>query len=433
MTNNTDSSPDNVLFTRIENMAATRSASIQHVRNGNTLRLSFVDGQQIVINLDAQSHKVWLAWPAGGLEFHLHDDGWRTHDHLELFGRVENLIEHIFTSNPINASTPAPAKPQLSVTYEVENESHLRRNMLVIALSILLGFWAAQRWLQTQGNSTSAALSRMAAAQGNVPTQPCENGLPANGSVTSLAPNGLRANDPGDPEIILKNDHTYPLLFILTQPGTVIPTLSIFIHARQSTVVHLPAGQYGLMFGSGHTWCNSHSGFSDGHLVKLDKPMSVQPGMPLHLAMQSSGANAEDFQLFIKTTMQSTPIPSPIFSGEGNMEVRRQPNGHFCLPGRIADVPITFMVDTGATVTSISSDIARQAGIHDCKEAQFQTANGTATGCVALIPRMTLGNFVMENITVAVMPNLETNLLGSNILRNFQVRQDNNSMLIERR
>ena len=143
MTNNTDSSPDNVLFTRIENMAATRSASIQHVRNGNTLRLSFVDGQQIVINLDAQSHKVWLAWPAGGLEFHLHDDGWRTHDHLELFGRVENLIEHIFTSNPINASTPAPAKPQLSVTYEVENESHLRRNILVIALSILLGLGRA--------------------------------------------------------------------------------------------------------------------------------------------------------------------------------------------------------------------------------------------------------------------------------------------------
>src|SRR5512142_2318991 len=115
------------------------------------------------------------------------------------------------------------------------------------------------------------------------------------------------------------------------------------------------------------------------------------------------------------------------------MEVPRNANGHFYLPGTVADVPVTFMVDTGASVTSISSDIASQAGIHNCKEVQFQTANGQATGCLALVPRMTLGNFVLENITVAVMPNLETNLLGSNVLRNFQISQSDSSMLIGRR
>jgi clan AA aspartic protease (TIGR02281 family) len=208
--------------------------------------------------------------------------------------------------------------------------------------------------------------------------------------------------------------------------------MSIFVHARQSAVLHLPAGEYDLMFGTGHTWCNSHRGFSDGHLMKFDKPLSVQMGKPMQLAMQSSGTNAEDFKLFIHTAAQDTPIPQPIFSGDGSMEVRRQQNGHFYLPAAIADVPITFMVDTGATVTSISSDIAQQAGVRDCHETQFHTANGMATGCIALIPRMTLGNFVMENITVAVMPNLDTNLLGSNILRNFQVRQDGNTMQIGR-
>jgi len=91
------------------------------------------------------------------------------------------------------------------------------------------------------------------------------------------------------------------------------------------------------------------------------------------------------------------------------------------------------MVDTGASVTSISSDLARQAGIRNCKEVQFQTANGTATGCIALVPRMTLGNFQLQNITVAVMPNMETNLLGANVLRNFQVSQSDSSMLIGRR
>jgi aspartyl protease family protein len=112
------------------------------------------------------------------------------------------------------------------------------------------------------------------------------------------------------------------------------------------------------------------------------------------------------------------------------MEVQRHANGHFYLPGTIDNVPVTFMVDTGASVTSIPSDIARQANIRNCKEVQFQTANGEATGCIALVSRMTLGNFVLENITVAVMPNMETSLLGANVLRNFQVNQNGSRMLI---
>ena len=141
----------------------------------------------------------------------------------------------------------------------------------------------------------------------------------------------------------------------------------------------------------------------------------------------------EDFQLFVKTASPEAELPPPTFSGDGSMEVKRQANGHFYLPGTIENVPVTFMVDTGASVTSISSDLARQVGIRNCKEVQFQTANGAATGCIALVPRMTLGNFVLENITVAVMPNMETNLLGANVLRNFQVSQSDSSMLIGRK
>jgi clan AA aspartic protease (TIGR02281 family) len=140
----------------------------------------------------------------------------------------------------------------------------------------------------------------------------------------------------------------------------------------------------------------------------------------------------EDFQLFVKAAGPETDLPAPTFSGDGSMEVKRQANGHFYLPGTIDNVAVTFMVDTGASVTSISSELAHQAGIRNCKEVQFQTANGAATGCIALVPHMTLGNFALENITVAVMPNLETNLLGANVLRNFQVSQNDSSMLIER-
>ena len=107
--------------------------------------------------------------------------------------------------------------------------------------------------------------------------------------------------------------------------------------------------------------------------------------------------------MFVKTANPEISAPAPTFNGDGSMEVPRQANGHFYLPGTIDTIPVTFMVDTGTSVTSISSDLARQAGIRNCKEVQFQTANGTANGCIALVPRMTLGSFQMENITVAVM------------------------------
>jgi clan AA aspartic protease (TIGR02281 family) len=209
--------------------------------------------------------------------------------------------------------------------------------------------------------------------------------------------------------------------------------MSVLIHARQSATLHLPAGNYDMMFGVGSSWCNPRSGFSDGHSIKLDKPLTVQMDKPTQLAIQSSGAGVEDFQLILKSAIPEEPPLAPTFTGDGSMEVQRRSNGHFYLPGTIANVPVTFIVDTGASVTSISGDIARQAGIHNCKEVQFQTANGTSTGCIALVPHMTLGNFVLQNITVAVMPNLETNLLGSNVLRHFQVNQSDSTLLIGRK
>ncbi len=185
-----------------------------------------------------------------------------------------------------------------------------------------------------------------------------------------------------------------------------------------------------MMFSAGNAWCNPRSGFSNGHLLKLDKPLLVKADKSVQLAMQSSGAGAADFQLFVSTPGPETSAPAPTFNGDGSMEILRQANGHFYVPGTLDAIPVTFMVDTGASVTSITGDLARQAGIRNCKEVQFRTANGAANGCIALVPRMTLGNFTVENITVAVMDNLDSNLLGTNVLRNFEISQNEGSMLI---
>ena len=437
MTESPGNEPGSALFARIRQMVDERGVDIRQTLTGHALRLEFADGQRILINIDAQTHNVWLAARSGGIEFIYRDDSWHAHDRSEFFARLRETIEQTIAGNPINARAPgtpaSPTRPEPVIYYEVK-ESHGLRNVLIVVLAAAIGFWAALRLSQPHdAGDDSTAVPAETVALGTLDAErQCTGGFPANGSI-SVFSDGLRTDGPNDPEITLRNNHAHPLLLILTAPGTVIPSLSVLVHAKQSAALHLPAGRYDMMFGTGSVWCNPRSGFSDGHIVKFGNSLSVQADRPMQLAMQSSGAGVEDFQLFVQTITPEAALPQPTYSGDGSMEVPRQANGHFYLPGTVADVPVTFMVDTGASVTSISSDVARQAGIHNCKEVQFQTANGAATGCIALVPRMTLGNFVVQNITVAVMPNMETNLLGANVLRNFQVRQSDSSMLIGRR
>lgn len=434
MTESPGNEPGSTLFARIQKMVSERGVDIRQNLSGNALRLEFADGQRILVNLDTQTLNVWLAARSGGVEFIHRNGAWLAHDQSELFAKLREKIEQTISSNPINAHAPAAkvqpvARPDPVINCAAK-ESHGLRNALVLLLAVLLGFWAAQKINRTHEPSDPQAPTQTLSL--NKLHYPCIGSFPANGSVTVFPESGLRADDPNNPEITLKNDHAHPVLMILSAPRTAIPSLSVLVHARQSATLHLPAGQYDMMFSVGSTWCNPRSGFSEGHLLKFDKPLTVQTGKPMQLAMQTSGAGMEDFQLFIKTGFPEAALPPPTFTGDGSMEVQRQPNGHFYLPGTIDTVPVTFMVDTGASVTSISTDLARQTGIRNCKEVQFQTANGTANGCIALVPNMTLGNFVLENITVAVMPNLETSLLGANVLRNFQVSQSDSSMLISR-
>lgn len=434
MTESPGNEPGSALFACIQQMVNERGVDIQQNLNGNALKLEFADGQRILVNFDAQTNNVWLASSAGGIEYTSADGTWRAYDHSELFAKLRELMEQTIAGNPLN-ERPLVAPRQIvhpePVIYREEKESHALRNILIVLLAGVTGFWAAQHLNRPQwlGNETPQTQTLALDKQHT----PCEGSFPVNGSITVFPESSLRADNPDDPEVTLKNDHAHPVLLILSAPQTAVPAASVLIHARQSATLHLPTGQYDMMFSVGNTWCNPRSGFSGGHLLKFDKPLIVQMDKPVQLAMQTSGAGMEDFQLFLRTASPEESLPPPIFTGDGSMEVQRQANGHFYLPGTIDNVPVTFMVDTGASVTSISSDIARQAGIRNCKEVQFQTANGEATGCIALVSRMTLGNFVLENITVAVMPNLETNLLGANVLRNFQLSQSDSSMLIGRR
>lgn len=431
MTESPGDEPRSALFARIRQMVDERGADIRQHLNGNALRLEFAGQQLILINLDARTNNVWLATRAGGIEFFHHAGIWCAHDQSELFARLDEAIELAIAREPCNALAPAAQATPPLAPMRAARKNHLLRNVVLAMLAAALAFWSVQRLTKPQASKPATAQTPTLSL--NQLHYPCEGALPANGNVSVFPASRISIGSADDPEVTLKNDHPHPVLLILTEATGTAPSLSVLVHAGQVAAVHLPAGRYDMMFSVGDNWCNPRNGFSEGHLLKFDQPLTVQAGKPVQIAMQASGSGIADLQVLVHAFHPAASAPPPDYTGDGRMQVARHEDGHFYLPGNIGDTPIVFMLDTDSPVTTISGSLARQAGIRNCKAMQPAAANTQAAGCIALVPHMKLGRFALENITVAVLPDTETNLLGTNVLRNFQVSQHDSQLLIGRR
>jgi aspartyl protease family protein len=113
-----------------------------------------------------------------------------------------------------------------------------------------------------------------------------------------------------------------------------------------------------------------------------------------------------------------------------SLDLRRGRSGNYFVSGSIGEHPVNFIVDTGASITSISKQAASIAGISGCRSRKFNTANGEVIGCVATAPMIAFGNFRLSNVEVAVMPNMNGALLGMNVLNQFKMEQHGSVMRI---
>ena len=108
----------------------------------------------------------------------------------------------------------------------------------------------------------------------------------------------------------------------------------------------------------------------------------------------------------------------------GETRIPLAPDGHFWLRASINGVPANFMVDTGATLTAISEDVAKRAGLEPRRGGLpilITTANGTISAQVASVDRLTFGNVEARGIDAVVAPNFgDTNVLGMNVLARLE-------------
>jgi aspartyl protease family protein len=105
------------------------------------------------------------------------------------------------------------------------------------------------------------------------------------------------------------------------------------------------------------------------------------------------------------------------------IELRRGPDGHFHWPGTVNGVAVEFLVDTGATGTTLPEALARQLGLVAQGTVRSSTANGMVTGWVTRADLQLDGGLRAERLRVTVLPALASPLLGMDVLGRLQFSQ----------
>ena len=112
-----------------------------------------------------------------------------------------------------------------------------------------------------------------------------------------------------------------------------------------------------------------------------------------------------------------------IIREDGQIEVPKSPDGHYYITLQINDIPVNFMVDTGASEVVLSQQDARRIGIDPASLRYFGEAF-TANGRVRTA-QVDLGDVVIAGQDQGAMQawvnegDMDVSLLGMRFLRQF--------------
>lgn len=123
-----------------------------------------------------------------------------------------------------------------------------------------------------------------------------------------------------------------------------------------------------------------------------------------------------------------------VLAETGQITVPRSPDGHYYLTLLIDEVPIQFLVDTGASQVVLNDEDARRIGINPDELAfhgRANTANGEVRTASVKVDEISLGGFTDRNLWVWVNDGeLDKSLLGMSYLQRWSSIEISSQALI---
>lgn len=118
--------------------------------------------------------------------------------------------------------------------------------------------------------------------------------------------------------------------------------------------------------------------------------------------------------------LTGAPPAAQVTSG-GELRLPMRDDGHFWIEAEVNGIKVPFLVDSGASLTTIGVNVARRAGVEpEIRIAQVQTANGTITMRRGSISAMKIGPVLRDNFPVLIAPQEDLNVIGMNFLSSLR-------------
>lgn len=248
------------------------------------------------------------------------------------------------------------------------------------------------------------------ASQGLV--RPIEKGCAtalAGGTTSELRPTPERVST-GYGDYAVRNDLDRSVVALLGDDRLTVFYQAIVVLPHQVTSIRFPEGHYGLAILAGTRWCDLKRGFFNGSRFSINGGVTITPAAP-GLSTLTAGHTPEDFRVAFAHFDSSSLVPQ---------YTSRMGQRGFRAEGSVNARPLSFMIDTGAAITTLPSAIASSVGIGCQATTMFDTANGRTRGCLGTASELQFGPFVLRDVQVAILDNVVDALLGVNVLRLFR-------------
>lgn len=134
------------------------------------------------------------------------------------------------------------------------------------------------------------------------------------------------------------------------------------------------------------------------------------------------------------------PPPQEVAKQDGDKDIGQIPpeqlasakDGGFYMNVGINGATLSYLVDTGASMLTVRQQEAYLMSLPVGEEVQISTANGKATGNLTTIAKFSMAGLELTDVEAVIVSdmNLQTGLIGQNILRNYHVVQKDGIMQI---
>jgi len=124
---------------------------------------------------------------------------------------------------------------------------------------------------------------------------------------------------------------------------------------------------------------------------------------------------------WVAQRLKAEAVGSPVVEGR-ETRIPMAIDGHFWVEGRVNGQKVKFLVDSGATMTTIDRETAARAGVAvSPRPDQFvRTGNGIIRVSSARADELEIGGITRRNVGLQVADNDDLNVLGMNFLSSLQ-------------